>query len=92
MCHNFRFPWLDVSDVELGCLGLENEGWFDPYSLLNILKAGAVDLGARFINGEVIDFKFTRRMDIQVDGVEDGEYEGINSVTVREYVYIFSIK
>ncbi|VEN38284.1 unnamed protein product [Callosobruchus maculatus] len=36
-----RFPWMNVDDVEVGCLGLEKEGWFDPWSLLNVLKTGA---------------------------------------------------
>jgi len=35
-----RFPWLNTDDIELGCLGLENEGWYDfiingAYNYLN---------------------------------------------------------
>ncbi|KAK9870385.1 hypothetical protein WA026_007950 [Henosepilachna vigintioctopunctata] len=51
-----RFPWLNTDDIELGCLGVEKEGWFDPWSLLNLLKKGATDLGTRFIHAELIDF------------------------------------
>lgn len=76
-----RFPWLNVSDVEVGCLGLEKEGWFDPWSLLNILKSGAVELGAQYVKGEVVDFMFTERKDIIVKGVE-GNYEGIDQIVV----------
>ncbi len=37
-------------------VGLENEGWFDPWSLLKGLRKKAVACGARFLNGEVLDF------------------------------------
>lgn len=77
-----RFPWMDVSDVEIGCLGLEKEGWFDPWSLLNILKVGAVDLGAQYIKGEVVDFMFSEKSDIVVEGVK-GNYQGINQLAVK---------
>ncbi|XP_018567929.1 FAD-dependent oxidoreductase domain-containing protein 1 [Anoplophora glabripennis] len=77
-----RFPWLDVSDLEVGCLGLEKEGWFDPWSLLNILKAGAKELGAQYIKGEVVDFMFSENKEILVEGIE-GNYEGINQLAVR---------
>ena len=33
------FPWLNVDDIELATYGLENEGWFDPMSLVNAYKA-----------------------------------------------------
>lgn len=77
-----RFPWLDVHDVELGCLGLEKEGWFDPWSLLTLLKNGAQKKGVRFIDGEVVDFTFKRRTDFIMEGVEVGQYEGLDEVVV----------
>ena len=36
--------------------GVENEGWFDPWSLLKAFKEKALSLGARYINGEVTGF------------------------------------
>jgi len=24
---NEKFPWINTEDVEMGCYGLENEGW-----------------------------------------------------------------
>ncbi|RZC41304.1 FAD-dependent oxidoreductase domain-containing protein 1 [Asbolus verrucosus] len=55
-----RFPWMNVEDVELGTLGGEKEGWFDPWGLLNLLKHGATDKGAQFLQGEVVDFIFNK--------------------------------
>lgn len=77
-----RFPWLNVGDIELGCLGLEKEGWFDPWSLLTLLKNGAQEKGVRFLDAEVVDFAFQKKMDIVIDGVDSGEYEGVNEVVV----------
>ncbi|CAH0557727.1 unnamed protein product [Brassicogethes aeneus] len=78
-----RFPWMNVDNVELGCLGLEKEGWFDPWSLLQILKKGAKDLGTEYIHGDVVDFNFTARSDIMVEGTQQGSYEGINELIVQ---------
>lgn len=79
---NFRFPWLNVEDIELGCLGLEKEGWFDPWSLLFLMRRKAVENGAHYVTGEVVDFTYTDRTDIKVDGVE-GTYEGLDQVVVK---------
>jgi sarcosine oxidase len=48
-----RFPWLDLTDVALGSLGVKNEGWIDPYALLMAFKAKARALGARYLEDEV---------------------------------------
>ena len=34
--------------------GLENEGWFDPWSLLVALRAKATHLGAGYVHDEVV--------------------------------------
>lgn len=95
-----RFPWLNVSDIELGCLGLEKEGWFDPWSLLTLLKNGAQENGVRYVEGEVVDFTFQEKMDMHVEGVDYGTYEGLDEVVVsinvikilliRKYFFIFT--
>lgn len=56
-----KFEWLNVDDIELGCLGCEREGWFDPWRLLSVLKSGAVQNGAQFVKGEVVDFCFSEQ-------------------------------
>ncbi|KAL1497155.1 hypothetical protein ABEB36_008161 [Hypothenemus hampei] len=74
--HNIkdRFPWLNVDDVEVGCLGLEKEGWFDPWSLLQLLKTGAEKKNAQYIHGEVVEFLFQERDDIIIKGREEGSF------------------
>lgn len=52
------FPWLNTDGIAAGCLGLEKEGWFDPWSLLCAFKNKATHLGARYINGEVKAFQY----------------------------------
>ncbi len=43
-----RFPWLNVSDVHAGNLGLSGEGWFDGWGLLQAFRAKARALGAEY--------------------------------------------
>jgi FAD-dependent oxidoreductase domain-containing protein 1 len=33
-----RFPWLNTNGLGGGCLGLESEGWFDPWNLLQAVQ------------------------------------------------------
>jgi sarcosine oxidase len=49
-----RFPWLEVSDLSLGSLGRSGEGWLDPYSLLQALKAKAREQGVLYLSDEVV--------------------------------------
>jgi len=49
-----RFPWLQVSDLAGGSLGMRGEGWLDPYSLLLALKGKARDQGVSFVEDEVV--------------------------------------
>lgn len=51
------FPWLNTDGIAAGCLGLEKEGWFDPWTLLCALKNKASHLGAQYINAEVKAFQ-----------------------------------
>lgn len=53
-----------------GCLGLENEGWFDPWSLLAGFKEKAVKLGANYVMAEANKFEFEENRSIIVPGVE----------------------
>lgn len=52
------FPWLNTDGIAAGCLGLEKEGWFDPWSLLCALKNKAIYLGTQYLHGEVKAFKY----------------------------------
>ncbi|XP_061870004.1 FAD-dependent oxidoreductase domain-containing protein 1 isoform X1 [Colius striatus] len=51
-----KFPWMDTEDVAVGSYGLEDEGWFDPWTLLNAFKRKAMSLGVCSCTGEVKGF------------------------------------
>ncbi|XP_067139915.1 FAD-dependent oxidoreductase domain-containing protein 1 isoform X2 [Centruroides vittatus] len=53
-----NFPWLNTDGIAIGSLGLENEGRFDPHSLLSAFQKKAIANGTAFVNGEVVGFKF----------------------------------
>ncbi|RKQ68692.1 NAD(P)/FAD-dependent oxidoreductase [Oceanibaculum indicum] len=48
-----RFPWLSLEGIALGCLGVRDEGWFDPFTLLQAFKRKARSLGAVYLKDEV---------------------------------------
>jgi FAD-dependent oxidoreductase domain-containing protein 1 len=50
-----RFPWLNVTDLELGSWGRSGEGWFDGWGLMQSLRRKARALGADYLHGEVVD-------------------------------------
>lgn len=49
-----KFPWLNTEGISLGCFGYRNEGWFDPWTLLNAFKKKALSMGVHYIQGEVV--------------------------------------
>lgn len=51
-----RFPWLSTEGVALGAFGERNEGYFDPWALLQALRKGASARGVRYIEGDVAAF------------------------------------
>ena len=59
-----RFPWMNLSGVTLGSLGLSGEGWFDGWAVLQAFRTGARRLGAQYLTDEVVglDFKGDRVM------------------------------
>ena len=48
-----RFPWLATGNLAGGFLGLGNEGWLDPYSLLQAYRRKAISTGVTVITDEV---------------------------------------
>jgi FAD-dependent oxidoreductase domain-containing protein 1 len=78
-----KFPWLNVDGIALGCHGLEKEGWFDPWALLCALKRKAIQYGAHYVKGEVVGFDFKSHPDILMQGVESGQYQGLENVIVK---------
>lgn len=53
-----KFPHINTDGVLLGSYGVQNEGWFDPWSLLLSIRAKAHSLGTEQVHAEVIDFNF----------------------------------
>ncbi|XP_030217532.1 FAD-dependent oxidoreductase domain-containing protein 1 [Gadus morhua] len=77
-----KFPWINTEDVALASYGLENEGWFDPWTLLNAFRQKAISMGVIQSIGEVTGFNCTlNRMDT-VDG-ETVDVKRIKHVNVR---------
>ena len=49
-----RFPWMAVDDLAAGSLGVDGEGWFDPYALLQAFRRKARSLGVEYVADEVV--------------------------------------
>ena len=49
-----RFPWLDPTGLAGGFLGERDEGWFDPWSLVQAYKRKARASGAEYLADEVV--------------------------------------
>ena len=47
-----RFPWLNVEDLGFSTFGTRNEGWFDAWSLLSLVRRRARERGAEYISAE----------------------------------------
>ncbi|XP_047463336.1 FAD-dependent oxidoreductase domain-containing protein 1 [Mugil cephalus] len=63
-----KFPWINTDGVALASYGLENEGWFDPWTLLNAFKRKALSLGVIQCCGEVTDFTCSKKYMMTADG------------------------
>ncbi|KAM5226175.1 FAD-dependent oxidoreductase domain-containing protein 1 isoform 3-T3 [Hipposideros larvatus] len=51
-----KFPWINTEGVALASYGLEGEGWFDPWCLLQGLRQKVQSMGVLFCHGEVTRF------------------------------------
>jgi len=67
-----RFPWMDLSGLAGGSLGIRGEGWLDPFSLLQALKRKAATQGVSFTTGEVEGFS-TKGGRVEKAHLADGE-------------------
>ncbi len=65
-----RFPWLNVDDLAAGTLGLSNEGWTDPYGLLQAFRRKARALGVTYVKDTVVGL---RRDGARVSGLHLAE-------------------
>jgi FAD-dependent oxidoreductase domain-containing protein 1 len=58
-----KFPWLNTDGIALGSYGTKNEGYFDPWSLLNAFKSKSISLGVEYMKGEAMDVDMTQEAD-----------------------------
>ncbi|XP_012789423.1 FAD-dependent oxidoreductase domain-containing protein 1 isoform X1 [Sorex araneus] len=65
-----KFPWINTQGVALASYGLEGEGWFDPWCLLQGLRRKVQSMGVRFYQGEVTRFLSSHDCMQTVDGDE----------------------
>jgi sarcosine oxidase len=74
-----NFPWLNTSDLAGGSFGPRNEGWLDPYSLLQAFRRKARSLGVTYIQDEVAGLDVAQN---RVSGVtlRSGETIGCGAV------------
>jgi glycine/D-amino acid oxidase-like deaminating enzyme len=52
-----RFPYLAVEDLALGSLGLNGEGWFDGYGLMQAFRKAARAAGVEYRQARVVDLQ-----------------------------------
>ena len=49
-------------------IGMENEGWFDPYLLLSAFKQKIISLGVQYVHGDIdglkIDNQLVRKVEV----------------------------
>lgn len=63
-----KFPWINTEGVALASYGLENEGWFDPWTLLNAFRRKAISMGVYHCFGEATGFRYTTNSMTTLDG------------------------
>ncbi|KAL7846440.1 hypothetical protein SRHO_G00214200 [Serrasalmus rhombeus] len=63
-----RFPWINTDGIALASYGLENEGWFDPWTLLNAFRCKAMSMGVYQCFGEVTGFRCSSQKAETTDG------------------------
>jgi FAD-dependent oxidoreductase domain-containing protein 1 len=45
-----RYPWLNVDGVQVATTAQRNEGWFDAWSLLSLVRGAARDQGVTYVH------------------------------------------
>ena len=74
-----HFPWINADDLAGAAFGPHNEGWIDPYSLLQAFKRKARSLGVDYLQDEVVGLEFSGA---HVSGVKLKEGARISCGTV----------
>jgi FAD-dependent oxidoreductase domain-containing protein 1 len=48
-----QFPWMQCEGIAAASFGRTNEGWFDPYQFMNLIRKAAIAQDVHFITDEV---------------------------------------
>lgn len=86
-----RFPWINTDGIEEAILGIKNQGWFDPWALLNAMKRKSVALGVDVLKGEVKHFDLGGQNQIEQVHIEVKESPNCDDLrynTVRAGVVV----
>ncbi|KPI93884.1 hypothetical protein RR46_13049 [Papilio xuthus] len=91
-----KYPWINTTDVKLGCISTESEGVFDPEALLKGLVLKSSELGVNYVDAEVTGFDVEQQRDVLMEGVTPGGFRKINKVMYRtkdneEYAIKFAV-
>ncbi|CRK94290.1 CLUMA_CG007805, isoform A, partial [Clunio marinus] len=78
-----KFPWISTDGIEIGCHGLEKEGWFDPWLMLYSMKKRAIEFGAHYLNGEVVGFQTEKNVELVIEGSQNKQYDALSSAIVK---------
>ncbi|CAF1225694.1 unnamed protein product [Rotaria sordida] len=68
-----QFPWLNTDGIEIGCFGVQNEGWLDPWALLTAFRQKALSLGVLYLNAELVGFDKVKR--VWADGTIENQLD-----------------
>ncbi|MBL8790785.1 MAG: FAD-binding oxidoreductase [Rhizobiales bacterium] len=52
-----RFPWINFEGIAAGSFGPRNEGWFDPYSLMTLVRKAAMARDVKLVPHAVTGVK-----------------------------------
>ncbi|XP_019276899.1 FAD-dependent oxidoreductase domain-containing protein 1 isoform X2 [Panthera pardus] len=77
-----KFPWINTEGVALASYGMEHEGWFDPWCLLQGLRRKVQSMGVLFCRGEVTRFMSSSNLMKTASG-EEVNLKRIHEVHVK---------
>ena len=80
-----RFPWINIEGVALACLGLEKEGWFDPWTYIFALKKKNLAQGNHYIEAEAKEFIFHNLTNMVYADENEIQGDTSNNLIVRPF-------
>eukprot|EP00924_Labyrinthula_sp_SR-Ha-C_P001069 maker-scaffold_7-snap-gene-12.38-mRNA-1 protein AED:0.02 eAED:0.02 QI:59/1/1/1/0/0/3/109/440 len=81
-----RFPWMSFDDILLGAVGLKNEGWLDPYSLLQLFRKAGKKLGVEYISTEITGFSTEQNLVRAVNTKDSSDSSNENVVHCEVFI------